>query len=381
MTITIGVLLPRSTDFPAMGFDILDGLKLSLQNHGVSDVRFVPENIGYGEDKSDIYAKAEKFILSDDAQIIVGYLSPENAASLYPLMENTGKLLIALDPGMNYPAEISSESALHISLQGIHACYLIGLKSAQKKDKIIMATSFYDGGYRGPWAFSRAFDQAGGTIVSNFVGHHQEESFDIEPVRAAMTRHNDAKIAACFSTYLATTFLNKMSDAQIGDNSTEYYCSPYMAEEQTMFKYRLPAGKFYSFSPWFASLKNEASENFVKDIRNAKNKQANLFHLFGWEAGIVLAELLSASDGMFQRFNQLLEGGSYESPRGTVHIHPSTHFTYAPLYFCELKRSEDGKTEIHEEGIQDISAEEHLRFMNDRPTGFTSGWFNNYLCS
>ncbi|OFZ13444.1 MAG: hypothetical protein A3D92_03010 [Bacteroidetes bacterium RIFCSPHIGHO2_02_FULL_44_7] len=364
-----------------MGFDILDGLKCCLHKEGIDDLRFVPENIGFGEDRKEIYSKAEKCLLQDDAQVVVAYLSAENAALLYPLFESTGRYLMVLDPGMNYPTESLSSNALHISLQGIHACYLAGRKAGSGGSDVILATSFFDGGYRGPWACTRGLEEEGGKVVSNFVGHYKEEEFTVDPMVDALNTHTNARVAACFSTYLATLFFKKMNQVDASFPETEYYCSSFMGEEQTMHTYSLPQGKFFTYVPWLSSLGLKSNEQFVAEVMLKKNKQANIFHVLGWEAGILIAQILSAPSGMEAEFNHLLEGGSYESPRGKVTIHPTTHIAYAPLYYCEMKKDEDGKNLLMIHDTVEISGDEHLQVLNDQPEGVTSGWFNNYLCT
>lgn len=381
MSITIGVLLPRSTDFPAMGFDLLDGLKLYFQKQGLENIRFIPENIGFGEDRKEIYSKAEKCILQDDAQMVVAYLSTENAATLYPLFESTGRQLIVVDAGMNYPKEAASPNALYISLQGIHACLYSGKMAGKDAKEVIIATSFFDGGYRGPWAFDRGISMQEGTVVHNYVGHHKESEFTIKPFLEALDKNKDARIAACFSTYLATLFLQKLSEADAETEEREYCCSSFMVEEQTMDTYRLPKGKFVAYTPWFSTLDSEQNTEFVGEIQQKKNKKANIFHLLGWEAGIIIAQLIADPNGIDAAFKQILEGKSYESPRGLVTIHPTTHIGFAPLYLCEMTRNQDHKAMLVYKETIEISADEHLNVINDQPNGMTSGWFNNYLCS
>ncbi len=291
---TIGILLPRSTDFPGMGFELLDGLKLYFQKQGIDNVRFVPENIGFGEDRKEIYAKAEKCLLQDDAQIVVGYLSTENATTLYPLFESAGKQLIVLDAGMNFPKETTSSNALFISLQGIHSCWLSGKMAGKNAKDVIFATSFFDGGYRGPWAFDRGISEQKGKIVTNFIGHYKESEFTIKPFIEALNKHKDARIAACFSTYLSTLFFQKLSDEDHSIEEREYCCSSYIVEEQTMDTYVLPKGKFFAYTPWFSALESELNKEFVAEILLKKNKKANIFHLLGWEAAIIIVQLMTS---------------------------------------------------------------------------------------
>lgn len=364
-----------------MGFDLLDGLKVYFQKLGLETIRFVPENIGFGEDRKEIYAKAEKCILQDDAQIVVAYLSTENAATLYPLFESTGKQLIVLDAGMNYPKETASPNVLFISLQGIHSCLNAGKLAGMDAKEVILATSFFDGGFRGPWAFDRGISMHEGTIVHNYVGHHKESEFTIKPLIEALDTNKDARVAACFSTYLATLFFQKLNEAEGEIEEREYCCSSFMVEEQTMDTYQLPKGKFVVYAPWFSTLESEPNQEFVAEIQLVKKKKANIFHLLGWEAAIIISQLLSDPNGIEATFTAFLGGKSYVSPRGLVTIHPTTHIGFAPLYLCEMKRNDDHKAMLVLKETLEISADEHLNVINDQPSGMTSGWFNNYLCS
>ncbi len=48
MPVKIGLLLPRSTDHPAMGFDMLDGIRAGFAHLGIQDVQVVTDKIGFG---------------------------------------------------------------------------------------------------------------------------------------------------------------------------------------------------------------------------------------------------------------------------------------------------------------------------------------------
>lgn len=376
---TIGVLLPRSTDHPAMGFDLLDGLRLRLRYDGLENVRILSENIGFGEDKKDIYAKAEKLIMQEEADCVLGYLSPANAEALYPLFDTAGKTLIVLDPGMNYPATAPSPNVFYISFQGIHASYLSGRKAGENGTPVVLATSFYDGGYRGPWAHARGVEAAGGSISHNYVAQYKEEDFTLQPFIEAFKDNTGGRVAASFSTFLATRFVNALHSAGDALPSLEFYCSPYMLEEQTVTTYNLPGSKFFAFVPWFSGMEQESNMLFRQEVSDKKNKEANLFHLMGWEGGILIARLFTGQ-GSGASSQELLNGWAYESPRGTVNIHPETQTTYAPLYLVELTSTEKGAS-ITLHGKEEINAMAHKEIWNDRPQGMVSGWVNQYFCT
>ncbi len=117
MNKTIGLLLPRSSEYPSMGFDILAGLKAGLAKHSGEEFRFVTENIGFGENPVHNYACAEKMILQEDAAAILCYSHFLNAEPLYALASSSGKPFIFMDAGMQMMTVPQHERCFHISLQ------------------------------------------------------------------------------------------------------------------------------------------------------------------------------------------------------------------------------------------------------------------------
>jgi branched-chain amino acid transport system substrate-binding protein len=373
MTMNIGILLPRSTDYPSIAFDILDGLRCGLENKSVDKPKVFTENVGFGDDHSLNYAQAEKLIIQHNADIIIAYSNSANAEPLYKLASASGKLFIILDPAMQLPQEPASPYCFHISLQGVHACRLAGFMAGAGNRKVLMATSFYDGGYRGPWFYDRGLSEAGGSVCGNYVSGFKEAEFSIDPYIGLLQQSGAASVAACFSSYLAELFFKQLKERKSEAVSLPFYCSPFMAEEQLLAKCDFPGGDFYAVVPWGLSLKSKNQVEFIESINNQKNKAANIFHLLGWEAAILCAQ--SLEHGI-----KSLQGFSYESPRGNVTIHPETHYTYSPLYKGRIIENANGKCLLDILETIPVNAEEHTKVMQDHPTQLISGWRNNYLC-
>ncbi|MDP4261966.1 MAG: ABC transporter substrate-binding protein [Bacteroidota bacterium] len=369
----IGLLLPRSTDYPSMGYDILDGLQCNLKLAGNETIRFFTENIGFGEDNALNYAKAEKLLLQDNAEILIAYCNSSNAESLYPLAGALNKPFIILDAGMQLPQAEPSAYCYHISLQGVHACHIAGYMAGTGNRKVLMATSFYDGGYRGPWSYDRGLSEAGGSVCGNYVSGYKLAEFTIDPYIGLLHQSAAASVAACFSSYLAELFFKALHEKNSEATPLPFYCSPFMAEEQMLAKCDFPGGDFHAVVPWAFSVKNKEQEKFVDCIQTEKNKKANIFHLLGWEAGIIAAEAI-------QHESPSLEGFSYDSPRGNVVIHPATHYTYAPLYKGRIIGDKNGKCMFNVQETIPSDAAMHTVIMNDKQGAMVSGWRNNYLC-
>ena len=105
---TIGLLLPRSTFYETIGFDLYEGLRSGLLQLGRDDIKIKTENIGFGADKQQCYRSAEKLLLEDNASIVIAYIGHKTAQLLRPLFLAANKILIVLDSGAHLSQEYSS---------------------------------------------------------------------------------------------------------------------------------------------------------------------------------------------------------------------------------------------------------------------------------
>lgn len=368
---TIGLLLPKSSEYPSMGFDILAGLRAGLASKGLEEYRFVTENIGFGENPLHNYACAEKMILQEDVSVIICYCHFLNAEPLYALAGTSGKTFIFLDAGMQMMTVPQHERCFHISLQGVHACSVAGTRAAAGNRNILIATSFYDGGYRGPWGCHESITEAGGKVCGNYVSGFKKAEFSIQQYLHLLENSGAEGVAACFSTYLAELFFGALKQAGANATSLPFYCSPFMAEEELLQKCDFPGGTFHAVVPWHSSLENQQQRVFSDAMKNSDRKP-NLFSLLGWEAAILLDALLEKSIS--------LKGWKYESPRGEVIIHPQTHHTYAPVYYGMILPDENGKCRWQYHETIEVDTDMHLRYLVAGRDFMPSGWKNNYFC-
>lgn len=369
----IGILLPRSTDYPSMGVDMLDGIKGYTGKIAEPAIDYKIESIGFGENPALTHEKAEKLLLQEEVDVLVIYSNVSNAELLYNLALVYSRPFIFLDAGMQMSFAPVSDFCYHISLQGLHACRIGGSMAGEGNRKVLMASSFYDGGYFGPWAYDKGLSEAGGSICGNYVSGYKEADFTIDNYITLLQSSDAASVTACFSSYLAKLFLKELAACNNQTTAVPLYCAPFMAEEQMLQDCIFPGGEFHTVVPWGTSLQNNEQHEFLTYFKQEKNKTANIFHLLGWEAGAVISQVFNQGEAS-------LNGFSYASPRGQVTIHPGSHHTYAPLYKGQIIGDNDSRCRLMITGTIPMSASDHERMMSDKPENQVSGWRNNYLC-
>jgi branched-chain amino acid transport system substrate-binding protein len=374
MPTRIGFLLPRSTDYPAMGFDILDAFRIHLQLLGIEDLQLITENIGFGDDQQLSYAKAEKLLLQDDVQMLVAYSSVLNAEPLYQLAASSGRAFLFLDAGVQIPSEDRMPNNWTLSLQGIDAGLRLGQLAGEGKRNVIMASSFFDAGYRSALFNVKGIDAMGGAVSGHYVSTQKISAFSIDRYLELLNENEPQVVIANFSIYLTELFMKALKEKGAVATPLPFYCSPFMAEETLLTKCDFPTGTFHTVVPWATALENEAQFLFLKSIKEQKNKVANIFHLLGWEAAVASFRLLNEGP-------QSLENWSFESPRGTVTFDPETQTSYAPLYKGMITADEQGKCRLNIDEKLEITKEEHQQNWTQKQEGIHSGWKNNFFCT
>ncbi|HRG93663.1 MAG TPA: hypothetical protein PLZ10_11990, partial [Chitinophagaceae bacterium] len=157
----VGVLLPRSSLFPALGLDILNGIKSCLKYNDVQgEYSFLTDNIGFGIEEAEIYTKAERMLLQEEADLVAVVADLNIKELLEPLFTSFNKILMIVNMGAGIPDNWSSGPttivhSLNFSLQARLTGKLAALENENKKGACTL--SYYDAGYRQVYAMMNSF--------------------------------------------------------------------------------------------------------------------------------------------------------------------------------------------------------------------------------
>ena len=122
----IGILYPRSNAHPGMMMDFMDGIKTALKHQQLNDhVVLVSESTGLGGNEKEVYEKAEKLLVLEGVDILVAYIDLRVLEILKPLLYASGKLVLAVNPGANYPQNwVPQPNIINLTLQHSFLCWL-----------------------------------------------------------------------------------------------------------------------------------------------------------------------------------------------------------------------------------------------------------------
>lgn len=379
-----GFLLPRSSVYPLLGMDFLDGFKSCIKDKGL-DISFeiITDNIGYGLDEAEVYAKNEGMLLKNNADVVVAFLDMRCADMLQPLYTATGKVLLLVNMGAHYfsDAQASPNTIFHTFDTAFNSRLTGKMAAGENHLKSIMATSFYDGGYLHCYAMVSRYMQEGGSIGYNFVGHFRPEQFDMNPVEQFTDANPDVDTLLCLYSGDVSPRVYSSLSAMLEKRNLHVYLSPIMLDESLHnvqgLKVNMKNAKGYT--AWLSALENEDNERFKNCFTKMTERKPGIFGLLGWETGILLGEIqkqFAAGEKGKSIVNSLLQK-TFDSPRGWMRIDSQTNQTCSPSYLVSC----NGNLDFRIEREAGDTTEERKKFFTEKPAGDSSGWKNTYLCS
>lgn len=378
----IGFLSPRSDAHPAIALDFTAGLKLFLkEKQRKGDIQLFTESIGFGGSEKEVYEKAEKLLMIDDADILLAFIDERVLDILKPLLYASGKLMIVINAGANYPMNwVPQENIIYLTLQHAFCNWLTGITAAKHSQQAATATTFYDGGYLHGASIVKAYAKHGGEIGFNFVNNDKyDESFSVAPLTAFLAEHTDTRSVLCTFDSLPASLVYAAIDKAGSNEGLQLFVSPMMVEPPALEH----IGEGFSFSieghaPWNIQEESENNKTFIR-LYKENNKKLSPFSLLGWETGMIAVHILEhaadqLADGSLL-VNKLKEI-SFGSPRGTLVLDPETNFFLAPVYQCSI-----GAGSSAMKMVPAVDPEKEWKnFVEEPTTGPVSGWTNTYLC-
>ena len=380
----IGLLLPRSDAHPGVGLDFMNGLKGFLKQQELNtQIQFFSENIGFGAVEKEVYEKAEKLLIIDDADILVAYIDEKVLTVLRPLLNASGKLMIVVNPGANYPLEWALQpNIINLTLQHAFLCWLTGASAGKVENaNALMATTFYDCGYLHTAAMVKNFVKAGGNITFNYVNNQRyDDTFHVNELTGFLSANKDTNNLLCAFDDLPAALLYKQLNQFEHAERLHLFVSPMMLEQKAL--QNLQQGFRFSvrgYVPWLASMENEANKKFTDCYSRQTKRPAGIFSLLGWETGMLLEQIFVHSKASYAdgaAIAQTLTKIKIDSPRGLLQLDTATHYYLSPAGKFVIK---SGTSAMKPEWISDYE-NEWKAFVKEPTTGLASGWTNTYLC-
>lgn len=380
----LGVLYPRSNQHPGMMVDFVEGIKTSLVHLKIDHkIQLLTESIGFGGVEKEVYEKVEKLLELEKADMLISFVDLRILEVIKPLLNASGKLLLVVNPGANYPENwLTHPNILNLTLQHSFLSWLTGKEAAKKSNKkAAMATTFYDCGYMHTAAMVKGFESGGGEITYNYVNNQRyDEAFEIKPLTDFLTSDKDTNSLIClFDSSPAQLFYAKLN-SHSGLQDLHLFVSPMMLEKKALEKITDEFSfNITGYLPWHQSVNIDENLKFQSFYAEQTKRSASVFSLLGWESGQIIAEIVLNNLENYADVADItgsLGQRIINSPRGALQLDIKTNYFLSPVYKCSVIKKSSAQ-HIDQLGIP---LNDWKKFTADQAAGVFSGWTNTYLC-
>ena len=340
----VGVLLPYSGTYAALGNEITLGFNMALEEAGrTGEFEMVKEDT---EAKPPVgLAKARKLVLEDEVDVIMGLVSSGVLGAVRDFVDGAEVPLIVANAGNDEATgESCSPYISRVSFSNGQVTRPMGEWLAQQGVKTAYTLApDYAAGHQMVEGFIKTFEEGGGEIVgSEYTPFGQTSDFG-----PYLTNAKSSGAEALFVFYAggeAISFVKQYGSFDLAEDLPLYgagfLTSPlYVAAEGDA-----AVGVIASLH-YVPTVDNEVNKTFVEAYQSANDKMPSEYTVQGYDAAKALMAAIDTGASDRASIAEALRGVTFESPRGPAEIDAATNNIVQDVYIYETVKDGDGLTQ------------------------------------
>ena len=335
----IGLLLPYSGTYAALGHNITDAMKLAATEHGGKlggrEVEWVA--VDDESDPAKAPANVNKLIAGEKVDILTGPVHSGVAMAMMQIVRQENVLTIVTNAGAQ--AVTGNLCAPHVfrtsfsNWQTSYPCADVMLKAGHKKAVLMFWN--YSFGQESMAAFKEGFSKGGGTVVKEIAVPFPSTEFQANLSEIASLQPD--AVFVFFAGAGAAKFVKDFAAAGLKDKIA-LYGSGFLTEG--VLAAQGPAAEGVKTTLHYAdALDNAANKKFRAAFKKATNREADVYAVAGYDTVNALAQALGKVKGDTGAQKELiaaLESVRFDSPRGSFRF-SKAHNPIQDVYVRQVK--------------------------------------------
>lgn len=339
----IGLLLPRSEIYPALGENLTAGMQLyfdrSREQDNARKVQLRTETITY--DSLDALRKSKQLAQTGPLDFVVAVTGARVAAQLGSFFQTHHIPLIVNRMGANvFSPDWHTPFVINNSLSLWQANRAMGAWVAQHLGKrAYVVRSFYESMYDMGYAFRTAFEAAGGRIVASSTTHSPYVDRDLVPLMKSIESSRPDFVYGFYNGQQAGEFVRAYADAGLAGR-IPLAGSAFMVDESILSTQGDIASGIMTALPWAGGLNSAGNTAFMNAYQQATGREADAFAVLGYDTAQLIAHADRDVLGNLLRANRLAEAldhAEISSPRGSLSVLAPLQQLGGPIYLREVR--------------------------------------------
>lgn len=345
-TVDIGILLPFSGVYAALGNEIEAGFALGLETYGNDlDVEIILHREDTEVTPATGLARTRKLILQDDVDAIVGVVSSGVLGAVRDMVDGAGVPLIVANAGNDAATGVDcSPWITRVSFSNSQVNRPMGRWMAEQGiETAYTLAPDYAAGRQMIEGFTGAFVEAGGTIVgSDYTPFQQTQDFG--PYIAQAQASGADALFVFYAGGEAISFVNQYASFGAGDD-LPLYGSGFLTSQLYVDAQGQSAEGVITALHYVPTIDNAENAAFVAAFRDATGRVPSEYAVQGYDAARALIEALETGARDRETLGAALRQVSFDGPRGALSIDPATNNVVQPIYVYETVQGANGMTQ------------------------------------
>lgn len=343
--VKLGLMLPYSGTYTALGEAITNGLKLAIEQEGGQlggrEVEYV--QLDSEADPSKAPQNMSRLVNRDEVDFVIGPVHSGVAMGMLRVAQQTGAIMIIPNAGLGAATnELCMPNVFRTSFSMWQDSYPMGkVAYDQGHREIVTITWDYAGGKEDLAGFEEAFTAEGGEIVEQILVPFPSTEFQSYLTQIASLAPD--AVYTFFAGGGGVGFVRDYAAAGLKE-SIPLLGSGFLTEGNLAALGDAGEGVMTTLH-YAETLENEQNQAFVAAYESAYGEMPDTYAVQGYDTGMMLVQALSVLGGDTsdqERLIDVLANVQLASPRGPLSFSDSHH----PIQNIYLREIRDGKHEV-----------------------------------
>ena len=343
--VKLGLMLPYTGTYTALGEAITNGLKLAIEQNigqlGGREVEYVQLDSEANPSKAP--QNMSRLVNSDEVDVVIGPVHSGVAMGMLRVAKQTGAITIIPNAGLGAATnELCMPNVFRTSHNMWQDSYPMGKVAYDRGHReMVTITWDYAGGKEDIAAFEEAFTEAGGEIIEQILVPFPSTEFQSYLTQIASL--NPDAVYTFFAGGGGVSFVRDYAAAGLKEN-IPLLGSGFMTEGNLAALGGAGEGVLTTLH-YAETLESEENQSFVAAYQEAYGEMPDAYAVHGYDTGAMLIQALDAVEGDSTDRDALIDALAaveLQSPRGSLRFSKSHH----PIQNIYLREIRDGRHEV-----------------------------------
>jgi branched-chain amino acid transport system substrate-binding protein len=344
--VRVGLLLPYTGTYAALGHNITDAMKLGFaaagNKLGGREIELV--QVDSEADPAKATANTNKLIVGEKVDFLTGPVHSGVAMAMVKIAREEGTITIVSNAGANaVTREMCGLNIFRTSFSNWQVCYPMGVEMARRGIKRAVSVTWnYAAGKEMIGAFREGFEKSGGTVFKEMLVPFPNVEFQANLTEIAALKPD--AVFAFFAGGGAVKFVKDYAESGLKARVPLYGAG--FLTDGTLRAQGAAAEGVYTTLHYADSLDIQANKRFRDSFKKATGRDADVYAVQGYDTAQLLIEAMDKVKGDTKATKALIEAMKAvrfdNSPRGAWAFSKSNN----PVQDVYLRQVKDGDNAV-----------------------------------